>query len=67
MRLPAQGYGTVEFDMDDARRNALVQAGRRSMQAYLDVVEATTPSFDIESVDRMARNADNMAARILAE
>ena len=67
VRLPAQGYGTVEFDMDDARRNALVQAGRRAMQAYLDVVETTPPSFDIESVDRMARNADNMAARILAE
>jgi predicted acylesterase/phospholipase RssA len=35
VRLPALGYGTTEFDMSDARRNALVAAGRAAMAAYL--------------------------------
>ncbi len=33
--LPAKGYGTTEFDMDDARREALIQAGREAMRQYL--------------------------------
>lgn len=33
--LPAGGYGTTEFDMSDARRDALVDAGRAAMRAYL--------------------------------
>ena len=67
VRLPAHGYGTVEFDMGDARRDALVAAGRASMAGYLDAVESAPPAFDIESQDRMARQADNIAARILAD
>jgi hypothetical protein len=35
-RLPAQGYGTTEFDMSDERRDALVKAGREAMALYLD-------------------------------
>jgi predicted acylesterase/phospholipase RssA len=35
-RLPAQGYGTTEFDMSDERRAALVAAGREAMKLYLD-------------------------------
>jgi predicted acylesterase/phospholipase RssA len=35
-RLPAQGYGTTEFDMTDERRDALVRAGREAMALYLD-------------------------------
>ena len=35
-RLPAKGYGTIEFDMDDSRREALIEAGRRAMLAYFD-------------------------------
>ncbi len=34
VRLPAKGYGTVEFDMTDERREALVDAGRQAMRAY---------------------------------
>lgn len=67
VRLPAKDYGTVEFDMGDARRNALVEAGHKAMQAYLDRIEVAPPSFDIESRNRMAQEADNIAARILAE
>jgi predicted acylesterase/phospholipase RssA len=34
-RLPAQGYGTTEFGMSEARLNALVQAGYDAMIAHL--------------------------------
>ncbi|MDJ0756260.1 MAG: patatin-like phospholipase family protein [Ardenticatenaceae bacterium] len=36
VRLPAGGYGTTEFDMSEERREALVQAGRDAMSAYLN-------------------------------
>lgn len=36
VRLPAEGYGTTEFDMSDARRTALVEAGRVAMALHLD-------------------------------
>ena len=35
-RLPAEGYGTMEFDMTPARREALVAAGQAAMRAHLD-------------------------------
>jgi len=35
VHLPAGGYGTTEFDMDDERREALVNAGRDAMRAFL--------------------------------
>lgn len=34
--LPAKGYGTTEFDMDDQRRNALIAAGQKAMETYLN-------------------------------
>ena len=33
--MPAQNYGTTEFDMTDARKGALIAAGRHAMAAYL--------------------------------
>ena len=44
VRLPAQGYGTVEFDMSKARREALLAAGRRAMADFL-VANQPPPSF----------------------
>ena len=35
VRLPAKGYGTTEFDMSEARRNALVAGARSAMQDWL--------------------------------
>ncbi|MFL6229876.1 MAG: patatin-like phospholipase family protein [Pyrinomonadaceae bacterium] len=35
-RLPAQGYGTTEFGMSDARLQALVRAGYNAMITHLD-------------------------------
>ncbi len=40
VRLPAQGYGTVEFDMSTARREALLAAGRRAMADFLTFNQA---------------------------
>ena len=34
-RLPAKGYGTTEFDMSEARIEALIAAGRTAMVKYL--------------------------------
>ncbi|HEY7390405.1 MAG TPA: patatin-like phospholipase family protein [Bryobacteraceae bacterium] len=34
-RLPVQGYGTTEFDMQDAKLHALVEAGRNAMETHL--------------------------------
>ncbi|MCB8984868.1 MAG: patatin-like phospholipase family protein [Ardenticatenaceae bacterium] len=35
-RLPAKGYTTMDFDMSDERVQALVKAGSKAMQAYLE-------------------------------
>jgi NTE family protein len=35
VHLPAGGYGTTQFDMTDDERNALVDAGRQAMRAFL--------------------------------
>ena len=35
VRLPAGGYGTTQFDMTDAEREELVEAGRQAMRAFL--------------------------------
>lgn len=41
-RLPAKGYGTTEFDMDDERRDALIRAGRETARAFFDGLPAST-------------------------
>lgn len=59
-RLPAQGYGTTEFDMSDERRDALVKAGREAMALYLDtpgglVLPSKLAGGQVETVaDRIA-------------
>ncbi len=35
-RLPAETYGTMEFDMTEDRRKALIRAGEKAMAAHLD-------------------------------
>lgn len=67
VRLPAKGYGTVEFDMSDDRRNALVAVGRQKMKEYLDWRDQA--SFAIEDETsyeiNLADHADQVASRIL--
>ncbi len=67
VRLPAMGYGTVEFDMSEARRGALVNAAYEATKQYIIRLESAPVSFDPEEAARTARTADNIAARILDE
>jgi predicted acylesterase/phospholipase RssA len=68
VRLPAQGYGTTEFDMSDERRNALVAAGGNAMAAYLDRAPAAAPAprgLAAAGADRSKQAADRIATRLL--
>ena len=69
VRLPAKGYGTVEFGMSDERRDALIAAGRTATTAYLDRLEAKKfeVSFGVEGEKEpdLAPTADKIATRIL--
>ena len=67
VRLPAKGYGTVEFDMSEARRGALVAAGYQATKDYLVRLESAPVSFDPVEAARTAGMANAIAARILGE
>ena len=63
VRLPAGGYGTTQFDMTDAERDALVNTGRQAMRDFLptqSVLEAALvePSFTVsDTLQGMANDA----------
>lgn len=67
VRLPAKGYGTVEFDMSDERREALIRAGCQTMREYLDVRDEASfaiedePYYEIDVAD----HANRVAGQIL--
>ena len=65
VHLPAQGYGTTEFNMSDLRRQLLVTAGRQAMTAYL--AEHTKKLLATSKAEdkRNAQAADRVAGRIL--
>ena len=71
VRLPAQGYGTTEFNMDDAKRNRLVKAGQDVLQAYFDNAQTEGDvSFDIDfggEAAHAAEIADRVALKILGK
>ncbi len=67
VRLPAKGYGTVEFDMSDERRNLLVDAGRNTMKQYLDRLEGLAVSAEAAEPMTPEEMADQVAARMLQE
>ncbi len=62
VRLPAQGYGTTEFDMSDERRDALVAAGRETMSQYLDRMAIVSFSLTEDT----SGLADDVASKTLA-
>jgi predicted acylesterase/phospholipase RssA len=72
VRLPAKGFGTIEFGMSDKRRDALVAAGRQATAQYLNRMKAAAPggvSFGLvpdEAVEHLP-TADKIATRILGE
>lgn len=56
VRLPAQGYGTTEFDMTDERREALIKAGYDVTKTHLETPVFETGIFDQEAIDEMAES-----------
>lgn len=61
VRLPAGGYGTTQFDMTDAEREALVAAGRQAMRDFIASQTVlhrglTTPDFDVSDEARAIAN-----------
>lgn len=66
VRLPAKGYKTTDFDMDDNRRDALINGGLAAMNQYLDTTAAsprsTSPPFEAAA---FFSAADDIAGRIL--
>ena len=71
VRLPAKGYGTTEFNMNDARRNALVAAGQLAMQQYFDTLlpamAATARGLEPADNEPIKQAADRAAIRLLAQ
>lgn len=66
VRLPAGGYGTIEFDMSDPRREALVAAGRAATRDYFARPAAMVLGAEAEAGAARASHADRVAARLLA-
>ena len=68
VRLPAKGYGTIEFDMSGQRRDALIAAGRQATADYFNRLQAKKDSFSfgLESSPEVTRSAaDKIAGSIL--
>jgi NTE family protein len=65
-RLPAQGYGTTEFDMSDERRDALVRAGADAMALYFEIPSGLVlPSKGMDSEVVFQTPADRIATSLL--
>ena len=68
VRLPAKGYGTVEFDMSDERRKLLVDAGRQAMMRYMEAMQKPArPKPHEEQSLTGAGVANKVAERYLME
>jgi hypothetical protein len=69
VRLPAGGYGTTQFDMTDAEREALVDAGRQAMRAFIAsqavLHRGLMPGFDVSDAARAIAN--QAAANVLGQ
>jgi len=65
--LPAAGYGTTEFDMSDARREALVHAGKEALALYLDTPGGLVLPLETKSRPdgRPLTKADRIATSLL--
>lgn len=65
--MPAKSYGTTEFDMDDARKGALVAAGRHAMETYLPgrLSAEEQVSFAPGEVDPVVEVANRRALALL--
>lgn len=66
VRLPASGYGTIEFAMSDARRAALIAAGRAETQRFFDRPVSLVLGAEAAPGVDVAGYADKVATRILS-
>jgi hypothetical protein len=66
VRLPASGYGTIEFAMSDARREALIAAGRAETQRFFDRPVSLVLGAEATSGVDIAGYADKVATKILS-
>jgi len=64
VNLPAGGFGVIEFDMSDDRREALVESGRIAMRKFLENQSNTSP---FESMNNWSENVDRIANKILSD
>jgi predicted acylesterase/phospholipase RssA len=62
VRLPAKGYGTVEFDMEETRQEKLVAAGRNAMKSFFDDNDTRKKSLRTAAAKK---TADRLAERLL--
>jgi NTE family protein len=70
IRLPAKGYGTIEFGMGEKRRDALVNAGRSAALRYFHKLEAEQEqvSFSLTGPAEIdATSADRISSKILGD
>jgi predicted acylesterase/phospholipase RssA len=67
VRLPARGVGVIQFDMDESTREALVQAGRDAMAAFLanQTVLELTGELDLSAPPDAVNLADEAALEYL--
>ncbi len=68
IRLPAKGFGTIEFGMTDERREALIAAGQSATVSHFKRLEGPKPermSFGIKSIETELSPADKIATRLL--
>lgn len=64
-RLPAQGYDTTEFHMSSDRRNALIKAGRKTMQEYLVFRDSQSFGLVDDDLDQQTLSRANRVAEQL--
>jgi hypothetical protein len=65
-RLPAKGYGTTEFDMSDARRNALMAGGQAAMARYCaEMGFQSLTGADMVALEQAWVQADEIALGLL--
>jgi NTE family protein len=70
IRLPAKGYGTIEFGMSENRREALVIAGRNAAIKFFRRIEAEAEhiSFSMTGPEEIdTAPADRISTRLLGE
>ncbi|GAB4487048.1 MAG: patatin-like phospholipase family protein [Anaerolineales bacterium] len=64
-RLPCAGYSLTEFEMSDARREALLAAGQAAMEKHLDRRASRQPSFGVDEDAAAQEIANALAERLL--